>query len=146
VPNPKDIITATFPNITALQNDMYASDIDLATSEWYGSSDDIVQVYSMPVIMITSAMQAMSQVKQIGQQVAKQDKTNKILEILSIIFIFVPFLDDLAPELGVVLDGIFNVVSVAGNLGAEHSSKCCRPYVGTNGNSWGAYRWNWTQV
>jgi len=115
VPNPKDIITAAFPNITALQNDMYASDIDLATSEWYGSSDDIVQVYSMPVIMITSAMQAMSQVKQIGQQVAKQDKINKILEILGIIFIFVPFLDDLAPELG-VLDGIFNVVSVAGNL------------------------------
>lgn len=115
VPNPKDIIAGALPNITALQNDMSETDLYLATNSWYGEADDVLQTYSMPVIMITSALDAMAAAKSIGKKVAKEKKIAKILEILGIVLIFVPFLDDIAPELG-VLNGVFSVVAVAGDV------------------------------
>jgi glucan 1,3-beta-glucosidase len=97
VSNPKDIVTAAMTNITATQFSMLASEIDLVSGLWYGSTNDIVQVNSMPVLMLQQALDAMSKAKALGSSQKTQDTKNLIMEILSVVFMFIPFLDDIAP-------------------------------------------------
>lgn len=97
VSNPKDIVTAAMTNITATQFSMLASEIDLISGLWYGSTNDIIQVNSMPVLLLQQALDAMSKAKALGSSQQTQDKKNLILEILSVVFVFIPFLDDIAP-------------------------------------------------
>lgn len=115
VPNSKDIITKALPNIGALQNTILSREMDVATHSWFGPTDDLLQVISMPVFMIQQALVSMANVKAVGEKERKQKKIALILEIIGIVLIFIPFLDDLAPELE-VLDGILNIVAAAGNV------------------------------
>jgi len=57
----------------------------------------------------------MSAVKAIGAQEAKAKKIALITEILSIIFIFVPFLDEVAPAI-IAANGVFHIAGAAGNV------------------------------
>lgn len=84
-------------NITATQFSILASEIDLISGLWYGSTNDIIQVNSMPVLLLQQALDAMSKAKALGSSQQTQDKKNLILEILSVVFMFIPFLDDIAP-------------------------------------------------
>jgi hypothetical protein len=97
VSNPKDTVTAAMTNITATQFSMLAIEIDLISGLWYGSTNDIVQVNSMPVLMLQQALDAMSKAKSMGSSQKAQDTKNLILEILSVVFMFIPFLDDIVP-------------------------------------------------
>ena len=81
-----------------------ARQLDLASYVWYGPSDDIVQVISMPDFMIS---QAVTQVKAVAEKQKKTDKIVLILGILGIVFEFL-FIDDIGPELE-FLDGIGNI-------------------------------------
>ena len=114
IPNPKDLVTSALPTIGTLQNTILARQMDLNLGQWNGSSDDLLQVLSMPVFMLNQAVNAMAAVKSIGEEAAKQAKIDLILEILGIAFIFLPFLDDIAPELE-FLDGVFDTLSQVGN-------------------------------
>lgn len=98
VSNPKDTVTAAMANITATQFSMFASEVDLVSGLWYGSTNHIAQVDSMPVLMLQQALDAMTRAKSLGASQKTQDKKNLILEILSVVFMFIPFLDDIAPE------------------------------------------------
>lgn len=115
VPNPKDVITKALPNLQSLQNTIFFRMSDLATGSWYGPTDDILQVVSMPVFMIQQAVNSMATAKSEGQKQEKRDKIKLILEILGAVFAFIPFLDDIAPEVE-ALDGIFSTVAEAGNV------------------------------
>jgi glucan 1,3-beta-glucosidase len=115
VPNPKTVITNALPTIGTLKNTLLVRQLDVNLGQWTGPSDDLLQTMSMPVFMIQQAIAAMATVKQIGENEAKQKKIDLILEILGIAFIFIPFLDDLAPELE-ALDGAFATIGAAGNV------------------------------
>ncbi|RDW56742.1 pectin lyase fold factor [Coleophoma cylindrospora] len=115
VTNPKSVITSALPTISTLENTLLARQMDVNLGQWTGSFDDLVQTLSMPVFMIQQAVIAMASVKAIGEQEAKQKKIDLILEILGIAFIFIPFLDDLAPELE-ALDGVFETIATVGNV------------------------------
>jgi glucan 1,3-beta-glucosidase len=98
VSNPKDTVTAAMANITATQNSIFARELDMLSGQWYGSTNDIVQVVSMPVMMLQQAIEAMGKAKALGTSQKAADQKNLILEILSVVFIFIPFLDDIVPE------------------------------------------------
>ncbi|KAK2616718.1 hypothetical protein QQS21_000330 [Conoideocrella luteorostrata] len=115
VSNPKDIITKALPKVNSLQTTISARKMDLASSMWSGTTDDILQVISMPVFMIQQALTSMETAKELGQAQAKKDKINLILTILGIVFAFVPFLDELLPEIE-LLGGIFTIIATAGNV------------------------------
>lgn len=87
------------PTITDLQTTISARQADLILGQFYGTTDDMLQVLSMPVFMIVQGVNSMAQVKAIGEQEAREKKINLILEILGIVFAFVPFLDAIAPEI-----------------------------------------------
>ncbi|KAI9742739.1 MAG: hypothetical protein M1818_003468 [Claussenomyces sp. TS43310] len=114
VSNPKDIINNALPTIGALQTTILCRQMDLATASWYGPTDDILQVISMPVFMIVQAVNDMAEVKAVGEQEEKEKKIALILEILGIVFAFIPFLDDITPEID-ILDGVLEIVSTGGN-------------------------------
>ncbi|KAI9645912.1 hypothetical protein NHQ30_005349 [Ciborinia camelliae] len=114
IPNPKDVITSALPTIGTLKNTILAREMDINLGQWNGSTDDVLQVLSMPVFMISQAVNAMASAKAIGEKAAKEEKVELILEILGIAFVFVPFLDDFTPELE-ALDGVFETLSQVGN-------------------------------
>jgi glucan 1,3-beta-glucosidase len=90
--------------------------MDISSGTWNNGTGDVVEVLSMPVFMISQALQAMTTVKQIGEKEKKEKKIALILEILGIVFAFLPFLDELGPALEIA-DGAFEVVAAAGNVG-----------------------------
>lgn len=114
--NPKDVITSALPQISQMKNNLLARQLDVNLGQWNGSFDDLLQTFSMPIFMIQQAVDSMATVKSIGEKEAREKKIQLILEILGIAFAFIPFLDDLAPELE-ALDGVFNTISTIGNLG-----------------------------
>ncbi|KAK5157149.1 hypothetical protein LTS14_004667 [Recurvomyces mirabilis] len=97
VTNPKDTVTAAMTNVTATQFTLLAAEVDLVAGLWYGSTNDIVQVLSMPVLLLQQGLDSMAQAKTMAQSQKAQDRKNLILEILTVIFTFIPFLDDVAP-------------------------------------------------
>lgn len=84
--NPKQIITQALPQISGIQDSITARQLDIVSGTWNNGTDDVVEVLSMPVFMISQALQAMATVKRIGEQEAKSKKVQLILEILGIIF------------------------------------------------------------
>lgn len=114
VTNPKDIITKALPTISTLQTTLISRRMDLVTSSWWGPTDDLLQVISLPVLIIVQGVNSMAQVKAIGEDEAREKKKNLILEILGILFAFIPFVDVLLPEVE-GLEAIIAIVDVAGN-------------------------------
>lgn len=66
-PNPKDIITQALPQITDLQEEIIARQIDISSPNWGNNTDDVVDSISMPVFMISQAVQSMDSVKDIAK-------------------------------------------------------------------------------
>ena len=111
------MITQALPNMGILKADMLEQRIAIALGSYWGPLDDVIQVLSMPVFMIEQALFSMQNAKDKGQQQAKKDQMDLILEILGIVFMFVPFLDEVTPELD-FLDGVGNMVSAVANVGS----------------------------
>jgi glucan 1,3-beta-glucosidase len=114
--NPKDIVTSALPQISSIQDDIMARQIDVASNTWGNDTDDVVETISMPVFMISQAVQAMGSVKDIGEQQKKEDQLKLVLLILGIVFTLIPFLDEVGPFLGIA-DGVFEIAAAAGNIG-----------------------------
>ncbi|KAJ4361597.1 hypothetical protein N0V95_001758 [Ascochyta clinopodiicola] len=113
VPNPKDTIAKALPAISSLTNTILAQQMDLNYGIWNGSSLDLVEAFSMPVFMVDQAVQSMSVAKSMGQKEKKEEKIKLIFEILGAVFAFIPFLDEIAPEIEVVDVIMTGVVAVA---------------------------------
>ncbi|UKZ56764.1 hypothetical protein TrVGV298_010605 [Trichoderma virens] len=126
IPNPKDVITKALPTIGTLQNGILARKMDLNVGLWNGSSDDLLQVYSMPVFMLSQAVTAMQNAKALGKQYEREKKIELILEILGAVFAFLPFLDDIAPELELI-DGLYATVADVGNVALTIQSIVSNP-------------------
>lgn len=112
---PKGVIAQALPNIASIQDILLARQIDILSNNWNHGTGDVAEVLSMPVFMISQALQAMGTVKSIGEQAKKDKMIALIVEILGIIFAFIPFLDEVGPALGIA-DGAFEIVSAAGNV------------------------------
>ncbi|EON98175.1 hypothetical protein UCRPA7_6324 [Phaeoacremonium minimum UCRPA7] len=114
VSNPKDIVTAALPSVATLQNTIMARQLDLLFGQWTGPTDDLIQVISMPVLLMVQAVQSMQSAKEEAEKEKKEEQKELILEILGIVFAFIPFLDDIAPAIE-GLDIAMEIFDVAGN-------------------------------
>ena len=115
VPNPKDTITDALPKVQDLQMTILSSEAQASAGLWGGNADDVLQVGSMPVFMILQAVDSMASAKAIGLQEKADEQRNLIFEVLGLVFMFIPFLDDLAPALE-VFSGVVNIIANVGNL------------------------------
>jgi hypothetical protein len=90
VPNPKDIVTLGFGNVSAIRNNMAAAMLAIMSGYWNGGNiADPATVYSVPVFLLEQAVDSMAQVKQVGEkeQQAEQAKAkaNFLQEIMAIV-------------------------------------------------------------
>ncbi|MCJ1307285.1 hypothetical protein MMC25_000931 [Agyrium rufum] len=116
VPNPKDIISKVMANTTDLQTTITATQIDLILGQWGGTTNEVVQVVSMPVFMIIQAIESMQQVKALGQQIEAAKEKDLILTILGAVFCFVPFLGPLA-DVATSVKFLASTISLIGDVG-----------------------------
>lgn len=116
IPNPKDFVTKALSNITAIQNGLLAAMVDLDTGNWGGSGEDLVQAYSLPVLMLDQSVASMEAAKSLGQQEKHDKQVELALDILTGIFAVIPFADEFAPLLGLVR-GYATLISTLVNVG-----------------------------
>lgn len=114
--NPKDVITKALPTIDQLKASTSNRLLDVAGSTWQGTTDDLLQVLSMPIYMISQAVNSMETVKEHAVEQQKQDKAKLIQEVLGIVCLFIPFLQEVAPEVAAA-DAIFEIVGATVNIG-----------------------------
>jgi hypothetical protein len=90
VPNPKDIVTLGFSNISAIRNNMEAAMLTIMSGYWDGGYiADPITVYSVPVFLLEQAVNTMAQVKQIGEKEQQSEqakaKANFLQEIMAVV-------------------------------------------------------------
>lgn len=124
--NPKDVVTQALPTIGDVEDNILGTWLEMSMGGYDGSMQDVADTFSLPVFMIQQAVNSMNTVKNLGEEQAKKDKIGLILEILGIVFALLPFVDEFTPALG-VLDGVFETVSVAGNIALDIQGVIANP-------------------
>lgn len=114
--NPKDIITQALPQISSLQDEIRARQLDIMSNNWGNNTEDVAESISLPVFMLSQAIDNMNSVKDIAEQEKKEDQIKLVVLILGIIFSFIPFLDEVGPAIGIA-NGAFEMAAAAGNIG-----------------------------
>ncbi|KAK4184083.1 Mutanase [Podospora australis] len=110
VGNPKKMIEAAMPNITALGEGLYAQYFDQASGAAEAQIEDVVTAASVPIFMLQNALESMKEIKRIGAKEREEKKKSLILLILSIVLMVVPFVGE---AFGAVFGGATMITRVA---------------------------------
>ena len=113
VPNPKDAIVQAMPKMLDLQIQIMARGMDLATGDFNGTISDISQALSLPVFMMAESIEQMKAAKEEGKKIKNQKDLEFLEKMLGVVFMFLPFLDELAPEL-LLFEGMATALSFVG--------------------------------
>ncbi|KAF7856273.1 hypothetical protein EAF04_009801 [Stromatinia cepivora] len=114
VTNPKTVIQAAMPNITALTNLAMGLYFELALGISQANDSDVITSVSTPIFMLQNAVNSMNNIKEIGAQVQQRDKENLILEILGIVLMVVPIIGEGG---GALFDGLAAVARIGTLIG-----------------------------
>ncbi|KAK4118597.1 glycoside hydrolase family 18 protein [Parathielavia appendiculata] len=90
VPNPKDMINEAMPNIPNLEVELMSVGAEISLGAWEGSNSDVVEVLSMPILMMAQAIEGMAQAKEIGEDWQAEENKDLILTIITAVLFFVP--------------------------------------------------------
>ncbi|KAJ5173846.1 Peptidoglycan-binding Lysin subgroup [Penicillium coprophilum] len=116
VPNLKKIIDTAVPNITALQDVILGSFIQMRIGVMDASDEDVATALSMPVFMIADTTEQMKNITKIGKEQEAADEKAKIsfiLDIVSIVLMIIPFAGEAVEAIG----GVANVARAAWVIG-----------------------------
>lgn len=100
VPNPKEIVDAARKNLTAIDSEFFARELDIALDQWEGSPEDAVQVLSAPVFLLSDAVASMKEVKKMGGEIEEAEEKALILAIVSGVLFLIPFVGGAVGGLG----------------------------------------------
>lgn len=114
VPNPKDAIKNSMPKMLDLQIQIAAREADLALGNFNGTVSDISQALSLPVFMMAESIDQMNQAKAEGKKIQNKKDIEFLEKILGVIFMFIPFLDELAPEM-LIFEGMATGLAFLGS-------------------------------
>jgi putative lipoic acid-binding regulatory protein len=114
VPNPKDVITKAMPNMQDLVIQLAAREVELAMGDYNGTVSDTGQALSLPVFMMAESIEQMKQAKEKGKELKDKKDIEFLEKVLGIVFMFLPFIDELGPEL-LLFEGIATGVGFLGD-------------------------------
>ncbi|KAH8664684.1 glycosyl hydrolase family 71-domain-containing protein [Xylariales sp. PMI_506] len=117
VTNPKTVIQAAMPNITALTNLALSAYFEVMTGANVADVGDIVTAVSAPVFMLQNAVTSMASIKQIGAEAKQAEKTELIVEILGIVLMVVPIIGEGGGALFGGIKAIAEVAELIGQVG-----------------------------
>ncbi|OTA07931.1 GH18, chitinase CHI18-8 [Trichoderma parareesei] len=123
VANPKEMIESSWTNITALQETLLATIVDVALDIFQDATVqvpefDAIVAFAMPVLQLAESIDSMKDIKDIGERVMEEKKRELIFKILTFVFMALPFVGEaLGPLVGsaTALARIALLVSEAGN-------------------------------
>ncbi|KAB5558632.1 hypothetical protein GE09DRAFT_120035 [Coniochaeta sp. 2T2.1] len=110
VANPKTIIEAAMPNMTALADTLMVGFLDMVMGISDAEGGDIVTAASMPIFMLQQAIDSMQQVKDIGSRIIEKNKKKLISLILSIVLMATPFIGEAG---GALFGGVAMIARIA---------------------------------
>ncbi|KAJ6789224.1 hypothetical protein PWT90_05834 [Aphanocladium album] len=99
VPNPKDIIGKAGDKLETVKSNLYSTYGDMLTSQWSGSYEDALEIFSVPVGVMGQAVESMKFAKAKGEEVHKREQRDLIVNILGIVFAVLPFVGELLEPL-----------------------------------------------
>ncbi|KAL4797271.1 hypothetical protein BDV19DRAFT_359256 [Aspergillus venezuelensis] len=120
VSNPKEIISACLPDITAF-GDLLALVVRNAGKDLYsGSTIDVVDGASLLVFMVSNSIASMKSVEEIGEKYHKEKVERTILLFVSALLLLIPGLGEIADsfELAFVASTL-RAIGVAGEVGVN---------------------------
>ncbi len=108
--NPKAVIQAALPNITALSDTLLQQYFTAAGGGDGADPGDAVTAAAMPVLMLQSAVDSMVKIKEIAADEKERQKKHLILMILSIVLMVVPFVGE---AIGAAFGGVAMIGRIA---------------------------------
>ncbi|KKA30026.1 hypothetical protein TD95_001514 [Thielaviopsis punctulata] len=126
ITNPKTVVEAAMSNISQLQDTFDQMNINMATASWNGPPVDAVQTLSIALFTLMQGIENMAAAKAIASKMSKEKRIELILGILSVALIFLPFLDDVVPEIA-GLESIGTMISTMGNVALSIESIVANP-------------------
>lgn len=118
MPNPKDIVEEVMKTLDTLEDQLTIAIFEIGMGTWRGSVQDAVEVLSMPVFLLTQAVEAMDNAKQVGEDIEEEENKNLILTIISAVLFFVPIIGQYSAAIAgmVGLARLFAAVGAGGGL------------------------------
>ncbi|KAI3396828.1 hypothetical protein diail_11657 [Diaporthe ilicicola] len=110
VSNPKDMVQAAMPNITALQTTLLATQVNLVAQSSLADSGDVITAAAMPILMLQGAVSSMASIKDIGEKAADAKKKEKHLAHFGITATTISRVALLISELGNAAISIVDIV------------------------------------
>jgi chitinase len=118
IPNPKDVVEKASERMDGLLDEFDGKAVDVFFGLWEGPVEDLMDVLSVPVYMLTDAVAAMKAVKAMGTDIEKAKKKDLIMNILTGIMFLIPFLGGAlgaAGRTGVQLARMFFAIELGGS-------------------------------
>ncbi|KAH6656191.1 chitinase [Plectosphaerella plurivora] len=91
IANPKDIIKEISGNLEEVRDGMAARFFDIVAGIWDGGNGDVLQVYSVPIFLLSQAVGSMQTANEMGAEIREQQKKDFITLIISALLFFIPF-------------------------------------------------------
>lgn len=114
--NPKDTITSAHDRISGLPGQMSDALDQMKRGEFGGLAMDLVDALSMPVFMVSDALDQMGQIVEIADEMEKAKRQAIIFAFLSALFFFIPVAGEVAGAIA-GMAGIARIASLIGTLG-----------------------------
>ncbi|KAM0335266.1 hypothetical protein ACHAQA_000310 [Verticillium albo-atrum] len=96
IPDPKDIIKGVTDHLDEIRTNIAARFFDIVSGIWEGGNGDVLQVLSVPIFLMSQAIQSMSDAKEKGGEIIQQEKEALIFNIISALLFFIPFIGEFA--------------------------------------------------
>ncbi|KAH8901597.1 glycoside hydrolase [Thozetella sp. PMI_491] len=117
--NPKDTVSKAYGNLQNLLNgDLDTVIAQVADNTYGGSPADLVDALSLPIFMISDAIDGMNQVVKIADEIEKEKMEAIIFGFLTAIFFFIPVAGEIAGE----VFGLAGIARIAALIGAAGNS------------------------
>ncbi|KAK3945004.1 hypothetical protein QBC46DRAFT_435648 [Diplogelasinospora grovesii] len=115
--NPKDTVSKAYSNLQNLKGDEFSTAINSVSSGTYsGDPMDLVDALSLPIFMISDAIDGMNSVVKVADQIDHEKMMAIVFGFLSAIFFFIPIAGEIAGEVA-ALAGISRIAALIGAAG-----------------------------
>ncbi|KAH8901623.1 hypothetical protein GQ53DRAFT_851577 [Thozetella sp. PMI_491] len=115
--NPKDTVSKAYNSLTDLRGDGFDDAISqVTTGDYEGDPYDLVDALSLPIFMISDAIDGMNQVVDVANEIDHEKMMAIIFGFLSAIFFFIPIAGEIAGEVA-ALAGISRIAALIGAAG-----------------------------
>lgn len=116
VSNPKDVVSEARKKLKNLAPQLKDAVKEIKKGTYLPSADDLVDAVSLPVLMVSDAIESMESIVDIAEEIEEAKEKAILMAFLSAIFLFVPIVGEVIGSIS-SLATIGRIVALMGNVG-----------------------------